>query len=173
MAKYDPKDHVHLRLRTIPMERRSLHSRRLRLIGSVIFLGAGLFFLFQPPLTAAAFFETTWLSLADGLIFAMGGSISLAGVLIRRADIERLGVSLVVIAGLFLFLIQLTLMFPGDKVVWTRGGHTFVYLGFATWALDRWVYLGDVIEVIMSATRVRDENKQREEEGEGVDGDTV
>lgn len=170
MAKYDPRDHIHIRLQAISMKKRSRHSWYLRLAGSVIFLGAGMFFLIHPPMTAAMFFETTWLNLADGLIFVMGGSISLWGVVTRRVDIERLGVSLVVMAGLFLFFIQATLMFPGDRVVWTRGGHTLVYLGFATWALDRWVYLGDVIEVIEGATRVEEENCRR---GEGADGDPV
>lgn len=172
MVSYDPRDYVHLRLQSITLQRRSRHSWYLRLAGSVIFLGAGLFFLAQPPLTAAHFFETTWLSLADGLIFALGGGISLWGVCSRRVDIERLGVSLVVIAGVFLFLIQTSLMFPGDRVVWTRGGHTLVYLGFATWALDRWVYLGDVIEVIAGAARVKDANDQREEEGT-ANGDPI
>lgn len=172
MVNYDPRDYVHLRLQAITLQRRSRRSWHLRLAGSIIFLGAGLFFLIHPPMTAATFFETTWLSLADGLIFAMGGSISLWGVVSRRADIERLGVSLVVIAGLFLFFIQTTLMFPGDRVVWTRGGHTLVYLGFATWALDRWIYLGDVIEVIVGAARVKDENDLREVE-EGADGDPI
>lgn len=170
MANNDPRDRVHIHLEAIAMQKRSRRSWYLRLAGSIIFLVAGLFFLIHPPLTAATFFETTWLNLADGLIFAMGGSISLWGVVTRRADIERLGVSLVVMAGLFLFFIQTTLMFPGDRVVWTRGGHTLVYLGFATWALDRWIYLGDVIEVIAGAAQVEEENVQREVE-EDASGD--
>lgn len=172
MVNYDPRDYVHLRLQSITMQRRSKRSWALRLAGSIIFLVAGVAFLVFPPQTAATFFETTWLSLADGLIFALGGGISLGGLLTRRVDIERLGVSLVVIAGFFLFLIQISLMFPGDRIVWTRGGHTLVYLGFATWALDRWVYLGDVIEVIEGAARVSEENEHRRQEG-GVDGDPV
>lgn len=169
MVRYDPRDYVHLRLQSIEMQRRSRRSLTLRIIGSVIFLSAGVFFLMFPPQTAAAFFETTWMSMADGALFALGGGISLLGAYSRRADIERLGVSLVVIAGFFLFAMQVYIMFS-PPITWTRGGHTLVYFGFATWALDRWVYLGDVIEVIVGAAKVKDENDRRASGGGGSQG---
>lgn len=130
-------------------------SRTIRLVGSVIFISAGLFYIFAPPISTARYFETTAMSITDGIVFTIGGAISAYGVLWRRLEIERLGVALVCISGIALTIIQASVMLE-LPVTWTRGGGTFVYIGFTIWAIDRWLYIGDRVKEMERAIELTD-----------------
>lgn len=141
----------------------SQRSRSMRLVGSIIFLGAGLFYIFAPPESTAKYFETTSMSIIDGIVFTVGGVISAYGVIGKRYEIERLGVALVCVSGLALTIIQASVMLE-SPITWTRGGGTFVYLGFTIWAIDRWLYIGEKVKELERAIELTD-RAQRDAEG--------
>lgn len=118
-----------------------------RAAASFIFTLAGLAYMFFPPRTTAAFFDSEWPAVAWGAVFTFGGVISALGVLTNRPHHERLGVSLVLVAACCLTIAQFSVMFE-IPITWTRGGGTLAYLGFTMWAFDRWKRLGREVETI-------------------------
>lgn len=119
----------------------TLVSRVLRSMGSLVFAGAGAFYVLAPPMTTTSYFDTSWPAVTWGWVFFIGGILSLIGVFTRYIHLERFGVLCVTIAGLMLTTAQASVMFD-DPVTWTRGGGTLAYLGLAVWALERWHRLG-------------------------------
>lgn len=116
-------------------------SRFLRALGSLVFLSAGLFYVYATPRTTASYFDSTFPAVVWGWVFVLGGFVSLLGVLTRYVHIERFGVFAIVIAGTCLTIGQGMVMFD-IPVTWTRGGGTLAYLGFTLFALERWYRLG-------------------------------
>lgn len=116
-------------------------SRFLRALGSLVFLGAGLFYVFASPRTTASYFDSTYPAVVWGWVFILGGIVSLLGVLSRYVHIERFGILSIVIAGTCLFAGQVLVMFD-VPIVWTRGGGTLAYFGFTLFAFERWYRLG-------------------------------
>lgn len=117
-------------------------SRFSRASGSVIFVLAGIFYVFAPPNTTTEFFDTSWPAIAWGAVFIVGGFISGYGTLAKFPQVERLGVFMVMVAAICLTGAQIMVMWNAP-VTWTRGGGTLVYLGFSAWVFDRWARLGD------------------------------
>lgn len=118
-------------------------SRIFRAVGSTIFIGAGAFYILAPPNTTTSFFDTPTPAVMWGWVFAVGGLISLIGTTTRVVHVERLGVLFVIVAAAMLVAGQSLVMFGGaEGITWTRGGGTAVYLGFGSWAFERWWRLG-------------------------------
>lgn len=117
-------------------------SRLLRSFGSIVFAGAGIFYVIAPPLTTSSYFEAEWPAVTWGWIFAIGGVISLIGTFTRYVHVERLGVFCVAVAGALLATAQTSVMLD-TPITWTRGGGSLVYFGLALWAFERWHRLGE------------------------------
>ena len=115
-------------------------SRTTRACGSVLFTAAGAFYVLAPPNTTTAYFDTPWPAILWGLVFLVGGIMSLVGTLTQYVHVERLGVLWCAIAAAMLTLGQAAVMLD-HPVTWTRGGGTLVYAGFAAWAFERWMRL--------------------------------
>lgn len=120
---------------------KSKTSRFFRGTGSLIFLFAGVGYIYFPPQTTASFFDAAWPAIVWGWVFAFGGLISLIGTLTEYVHFERFGVLCVVTAGFMLALAQFLVM-AGPPFMPTRLGGTLVYFGLAVWALERWYRLG-------------------------------
>lgn len=116
-------------------------SRFLRALGSIVFLGAGLFYVFASPRTTASYFDSTYPAVVWGWVFILGGIVSLIGVISQYVHIERFGILSIVIAGVCLCAGQTLVMFD-SPIVWTRGGGTLAYFGFTLFAFERWYRLG-------------------------------
>ncbi|QUL79930.1 hypothetical protein [Brevibacterium sp. SMBL_HHYL_HB1] len=116
-------------------------SRFLRAIGSLVFLGAGLFYTLAPPRTTTSFFDTPFPAIAWGAVFVFGGIVSLLGVITRYVHVERFGVFAIVVAGTCLSTGQAFVMFD-LPITWTRGGGLLAYVGFTLFAFERWCRLG-------------------------------
>ena len=114
----------------------STTSRLSRIVGSAVFLLAGLAYIVVPPVTTTRFLESWWPAAAWGVVFALGGIVSTLGVVMRFVQIERFGVLLVVIASTCLTSVQALVMLDGPT--WTRLGGTLVYAGFTIWSFERW-----------------------------------
>jgi hypothetical protein len=113
-----------------------------RTFGSLIFIAAGLFYVFASPNTTTEFFDAAWPAIAWGSVFIVGGFVSGYGTLIRIPQVERLGVFMVMVSALCLTAAQIMVM-VSSPITWTRGGGTLVYLGFTAWVFDRWARLGE------------------------------
>lgn len=116
-------------------------SRFLRALGSLVFLGAGLFYVFASPRTTASYFDSTYPAVVWGWVFILGGVVSLLGVLSRYVHIERFGVFAIVVAGSCLSIGQALVMFD-VPITWTRGGGLLVYVAFTLFSFERWYRLG-------------------------------
>ena len=116
-------------------------SRFLRALGSIVFLGAGLFYVFASPRTTATYFDSTYPAVTWGWVFALGGSVSLLGVITRYVHIERVGIFAIVVAGSCLSVGQALVMFD-VPITWTRGGGLLVYVAFTLFSFERWYRLG-------------------------------
>lgn len=116
-------------------------SRLLRALGSIVFLGAGLFYVFASPRTTASYFDSTYPAVVWGWVFILGGIVSLLGVLSRYVHIERFGVFAIVVAGSCLSIGQALVMFD-VPITWTRGGGLLVYVAFTLFSFERWYRLG-------------------------------
>lgn len=116
-------------------------SRFLRALGSLVFLGAGLFYVFASPRTTASYFDSTYPAVVWGWVFILGGVVSLLGVLSRYVHIERFGVFAIVVAGSCLSIGQALVMFD-VPITWTRGGGLLVYVAFTLFSFECWYRLG-------------------------------
>ena len=116
-------------------------SRFLRALGSLVFLGAGLFYVFASPRTTASYFDSTYPAVVWGWVFILGGAVSLIGVLSQYVHIERFGVFTIVVAGSCLSIGQALVMFD-VPITWTRGGGLLVYVAFTLFSFERWYRLG-------------------------------
>lgn len=125
-------------------------SRLSSFIGSLIFFLAGTAYVFIPPVTSTTFLESWYPAAAWGSVFAVGGLVSGYGVAARFVQLERFGVLMVVIAAACLTSAQTIVMLSGPT--WTRMGGTLVYLGFASWAFERWQRLAGEESAIRDLT---------------------
>ncbi|MCQ9385109.1 hypothetical protein [Brevibacterium moorei] len=112
-------------------------SKWFKMIGSVLFILAGIWYILFPPMSSAHVYGGDWLSLLYGIVFAAGGLISAGGVLSSYVQVERYGVFMVAVAGIILSLSQLFLMLD-YPVTWSRGGGVAIYTAFTVWAFERW-----------------------------------
>ena len=116
-------------------------SRFLRALGSLVFLAAGLFYVFATPVTSIAQFESSLPAITWGWVFVFGGFVSLLGVLTRYVHVERFGIFAIVVAGACLSIGQAFVMFD-LPITWTRGGGLLVYVAFTLFSFERWYGLG-------------------------------
>lgn len=121
--------------------------RALKLAAYTMFIGSGAMYVFFPPVSSAGFFGSAIPAIAWGAIFVVGGAIALIGTFQRVPHTERLGLTLVAIAGLILTLNQGALMLDAP-VTLTRGGGTLAYGAFAAVAAILALMLEDKIEAI-------------------------
>lgn len=126
-----------------------MRARFFRFCGSAFFTLAGLAYLLIPPRSSAMYFDSSWPAKSWGLLFLLGGIISLWGVLSKSTHTEKLGVAFVAVATLALALNNGLLMFA-DPIVWTRLGGGLFYLACSMWALERWDRLGKDVVVMGS-----------------------
>ena len=124
-----------------------MRARFFRFCGSMFFTLAGLAYLLIPPRSSTAYFDSSWPAKSWGLLFLLGGIISLWGVLMKRTHTEKLGVAFVAVATLALALNNGLLMFD-HPILWSRLGGGLFYLACSMWALERWDRLGKDVVVI-------------------------
>lgn len=121
--------------------------RALKLAAYTMFIGSGAMYVFFPPVSSEGFFNSTVPAIAWGVIFVVGGVVALVGTVQRIPHTERLGLTLVAIAGLILTLNQSAVMFD-DPITLTRGGGTLAYGAFSAVAAILALMLEDKIEAI-------------------------
>lgn len=122
-------------------------SRVFRFAGSAFFTLSGVAYTFLPPHSTTAYFDSSWPAKSWGILFIVGGLISLWGVFSRYAHNERLGVAFVAIAT-FALAVNNVLLLLDVPWVPTRSGGSLFYLGCCMWAIERWYKLGKDVEVL-------------------------
>ena len=129
----------------------------------VVFGAAGVSYMVFPPRTTSDFLDSSIPAMIWGLVFLVGAGIALGGVWTRVPHVERLGLALVIIAGVVLTAVQALVMFD-PPITWTRAGGTGAYAGFTliAWALH--IKTGTRVEVINLAADI---GKRRRAEGGG------
>ena len=129
----------------------------------VVFGAAGVSYMVFPPRTTSDFLDSSIPAMIWGLVFLAGAGIALGGVWTRVPHVERLGLALVIIAGVVLTAVQALVMFD-PPITWTRAGGTGAYAGFTliAWALH--IKTGTRVEVINLAADI---GKRRRAEGGG------
>lgn len=137
-------------------------SRLLRAVAFVLFMVAGGFYFFAPTISSTDFFNSSIPAMAWGAVFFIGGGIALRGGLGKLPYLERLGISLVVIAGSVLTINQIALMFE-EPITWTRGGGTAAYAAFTALAASLLPEIRDRVGIIDLAADIRSE-----EPGDGL-----
>lgn len=131
-----------------PNKRTSESSRSVKVITALAFVGfvaSGLFYMFAPPKSSSAYYDTSIPAVLWGVVFVVGGLFAVWGIFRKTPHLERLGLMLVVIAGAVLTISQTALMFE-IPITWTRGGGTGAYGSFTLLALALWLRLGKRVE---------------------------
>lgn len=131
----------------------------------IVFGAAGVSYMVAPPRTTSDFLDSSIPAMIWGGVFLAGAGIALGGIWSRVPHVERLGLALVIIAGLVLTAVQTLVMFD-HPITWTRAGGTCAYAGFTliAWALH--LKTGTRVEVINLAADIG----KRRDEGEGTHG---
>lgn len=128
--------------------------------GSLFFTLSGLAYVLLPPRSSTTYFDSSLPAKTWGVLFAIGGIISLWGVLTKYTHTEKLGVAFVAVATLALAFNNILLMIDAP-VVWTRLGGSLFYLASCMWASERWYRLGKDVEML--GRLVEDEDAERDE----------
>lgn len=133
--------------------------------GFIVFGAAGVSYMAAPPRTTSDFLDSSIPAMIWGGVFLVGAGIALGGVWTRTPHVERLGLALVIIAGVVLTAVQTLVMFD-PPIMWTRAGGTGAYAGFTliAWALH--IKTGTRVEVINLAADIG----KRRAEGGGTHG---
>lgn len=140
----------------------STPARSVRAVMTAAFIGfvaSGIAYVIAPPRTTAQFLDSNIPATLWGCVFLVGGIIAVGGVLKRLPHVERLGLMLIVIAGVVLTLAQIGVMF-GPPITWTRGGGTGIYASFTLLAFGSWLRLGKNVETVNLAADIDNEWRQ-------------
>lgn len=121
--------------------------------GFIVFGSAGVSYMAAPPRTTSDFLDSSIPAMIWGLVFLVGSGTALGGIWKRIPHVERLGLMLVIIAGVVLTAVQTLVMFD-PPITWTRAGGTGAYAGFTliAWALH--IKTGSRVEVINLAADI-------------------
>lgn len=141
-------------MKAVPLNRNRDRTYRLVLGAAFFMFGVtGIAYMVAPPRTTADFLDSSWPSVVWGFVFLTGAVVALLGTWTRKPLTERLGLMLIIIAGVVLTAVQALVMFD-PPITWTRGGGTAAYAGFAlvAWALH--IKLGSRVDIVNLAADI-------------------
>lgn len=110
--------------------------RFARLIGYVIAIVSGSFYLLVPPVTTTAYLNSSVPAMMWGALLVIGGGICIWAWFTKVLIIDRIGLSIIITALVGSSINQLALLI--DSGSWTRGGNLGLTLFVMTFLVSRW-----------------------------------
>lgn len=110
--------------------------RHARLVGYISSILAGVAYIVFPPITSFYSYDAAWPAIGWGVLFILGGFVSIRAWYTRELLLDRIGLSLIIIGGFGMFIHQSYQSIV--SVSWTRLGYAGSILLLLSFLVSRW-----------------------------------